>query len=161
MANFLKRLFDSGYKEMKRLEKIADKIVALEDEMKLLTDEQLKNKTEEFRNRLKSGETLEDILVEAYAVVRESATRVLKMTPFYVQVLGALVLHYGNVAEMKTGEGKTLTSTMPAYLNALTGEGVHIVTVNEYLAKRDATEMGELFKWLGLTVGLNLHEKQR
>lgn len=161
MANIFKRLFDSGYKEMKRLEKIADQIVALENDMKLLTDEQLKNKTQEFRNRLKSGETLEDILVEAYAVVREAATRVLKMTPFYVQVLGALVLHYGNVAEMKTGEGKTLTSTMPAYLNALPGEGVHIVTVNEYLAKRDATEMGELFQWLGLTVGLNLNSKTK
>lgn len=161
MANIFKRIFDSGYKEMKRLEKIADKVVELEDEMKALTDEELQNKTQEFRKRLESGETLEDILVEAFAVVRESATRVLHMTPFYVQILGGLVLHYGNVAEMKTGEGKTLTSTMPAYLNALTGEGVHIVTVNEYLASRDANEMGQLFKWLGLTVGLNLHAKSK
>lgn len=156
MAKFWKRLFDSGYKELKRLEKIADKVMALEEEMKQLTDEQLQNKTNEFKERLKNGETLEDIMVEAFATVREAATRVLHMTPFYVQVVGGLVLHYGNVAEMKTGEGKTLTSTMPAYLNALTGEGVHIVTVNEYLAGRDAREMGELFKWLGLSVGLNL-----
>ncbi len=123
-----------------------------------MTDEELKNKTVEFRERLKKGETLDDILVEAFATVREAATRVLHMTPFKVQVMGAAALHGGNIAEMKTGEGKTLTSTMVAYLNALPGEGVHIVTVNEYLASRDATEMGELFKWLGLTVGLNLRE---
>ncbi len=161
MASIFKKIFDSGYKEMKRLEKIADKIDALKDDMKKLTDSELQNKTQEFKERLNNGETLEDILVEAFAVVREAATRVLHMTPFYVQILGGLVIHYGNVAEMKTGEGKTLTSTMPAYLNALTGEGVHIVTVNEYLAGRDAREMGELFKWLGLTVGLNLHESSK
>lgn len=158
MAGLVKKLFDPGYKELKRIEKIANKVMALEGEMKQLTDEALQNKTNEFRARLKNGETLEDILVEAFAVVREAATRVLGMTPFYVQVLGALAIHYGNIAEMKTGEGKTLTSTMPAYLNALPGEGVHIVTVNEYLATRDATEMGQLFKWLGLTVGLNLNQ---
>ena len=161
MANFLKRIFDSGYKEMKRLEKIADQVVALEAEMKNLSDQQLQNKTNIFRERLNNGETLEDILVEAFAVVKEAATRVLHLTPFYVQIIGALVLHYGNVAEMKTGEGKTLTSTMPAYLNALSGEGVHIVTVNEYLASRDAHDMGQLFNWLGLTVGLNLNAKSK
>ena len=153
-----KKIFDSGYKELKRVEKIADKIDALADDFKKLTDEELQNKTIEFRERLKNGETLDDILVEAFATVREASTRVLHMTPFKVQLMGALALHGGNIAEMKTGEGKTLTSTMVAYLNALPGEGVHIVTVNEYLASRDAREMGELFKWLGLTVGLNLRE---
>ena len=155
---FFKKMFDSGYKELKRVEKIADKIDALADDFKKLTDEELQNKTVEFRERLKNGETLDDILVEAFATVREAATRVLHMTPFKVQLMGALALHGGNIAEMKTGEGKTLTSTLVAYLNALPGEGVHIVTVNEYLASRDAREMGELFKWLGLTVGLNLRE---
>ena len=154
----LKGLFDPGYRELKRTEKIADKVIALADEYKKLTDDELKAKTVEFRERLKKGETLDDILVEAFATAREAATRVLHMTPFKVQIMGAAALHGGNIAEMKTGEGKTLTSTMVAYLNALPGEGVHIVTVNEYLATRDATEMGELFKWLGLTVGLNLRE---
>ena len=153
-----KKIFDSGYKELKRVEKIADKIDALAEDFKKLTDEELQNKTPEFRERLKNGETLDDILIEAFATVREAATRVLHMTPFKVQLMGALALHGGNIAEMKTGEGKTLTSTLVAYLNALPGEGVHIVTVNEYLASRDAREMGELFKWLGLTVGLNLRE---
>ncbi|NLG81955.1 MAG: preprotein translocase subunit SecA [Bacilli bacterium] len=161
MAGLLKRLFDSGYRELKRVERIADKIDALAPEMKSLSDEALKNKTNEFKQRLANGETLEDILVEAFAVVREASTRVLGLTPFYVQLVGGLVLHYGNVAEMKTGEGKTLTATMPAYLNALEGKGVHIVTVNEYLAKRDAEDMGRLFNWLGLTVGLNLHAMNR
>ncbi len=155
---FLKGLFDSGYKELKRVEKIANKIDLLAEDYKKYTDEELQHKTVEFRERLKNGETLDDILVEAFATVREASTRVLHMTPFKVQLMGALALHGGNIAEMKTGEGKTLTSTMVAYLNALPGEGVHIVTVNEYLASRDAHEMGELFKWLGLTVGLNLRE---
>ena len=155
---FLKGLFDAGYKEYKRVEKIADKIDALADEYKKLTDEQLQHKTVEFKERLAKGETLDDLQVEAFATVREASTRVLHMTPFKVQLIGALALHGGNIAEMKTGEGKTLTSTMVVYLNALTGEGVHVVTVNEYLATRDATEMGELHKWLGLTVGLNLRE---
>ena len=153
-----KSLFDSGYKELKRVEKIADKICALADEYKAYTDEELQGQTAKFRERLKNGETIDDLLIEAFATVREASTRVLHMTPFRVQVVGALALHGGNIAEMKTGEGKTLTSTMVAYLNALPGEGVHIVTVNEYLASRDAREMGELFKWLGLTVGLNLRE---
>lgn len=154
-----KSLFDSGYKELKRCEKIAAQIDNLAPDYKKLTDEELKGKTPLFRERLKNGETLDDLLVEAYATVREASTRVLHLTPFFVQLVGAVALHGGNIAEMKTGEGKTLTSTMVAYLNALSGEGVHIVTVNEYLAHRDATEMGELFKWLGLTVGLNLREQ--
>ena len=154
----LKGLFDDGYKELKRVEKIANKIEALQEDYKKYTDEELQNKTNEFKERLKNGETLDDILVEAFATVREAATRVLHMTPFKVQLMGALTMHRGNIAEMKTGEGKTLTSTLVTYLNALSGEGVHVVTVNEYLATRDATEMGELFKWLGLSVGLNLRD---
>lgn len=154
----LKGLFDAGYKELKRIDKVVKKIEALADEYKQLSDEELKGKTAIFRERLKNGETLDSLIPEAFATVREAATRVLHMTPFRVQLMGALAMHGGNIAEMKTGEGKTLTSTLVAYLNALPGEGVHIVTVNEYLAHRDATEMGELFKWLGLTVGLNLRE---
>ena len=155
---FLKGIFDPGYKELKRVEKIADKVCLLQEDYKKLSDDELKHKTVEFRERLSKGETIDDILVEAFATVREAATRVLGMTPFKVQLVGALAMHGGNIAEMKTGEGKTLTSTLVAYLNALPGEGVHIVTVNEYLASRDAEEMGALFKWLGLTVGLNLRE---
>lgn len=155
---FLKGIFDSGYKELKRVEKIADKVCALQDEYRKLSDYDLQNKTEEFRKRLANGASLDSLIVEAFATVREAATRVLGMTPFRVQIIGALAMHGGNISEMKTGEGKTLTSTMVAYLNALPQEGVHIVTVNEYLASRDAEEMGKLFKWLGLTVGLNLRE---
>lgn len=156
MYLMFKALFDSSYREFKRLTKIAKKIDDLAEEYKKKTDEELQNQTNIFRQRLANGETEEDILVEAFATVREASTRILGMTPFFVQIIGALAMHYGNIAEMKTGEGKTLTATMTAYLNALRGEGVHIVTVNEYLATRDATEMGQLFKWLGLTVGLNL-----
>src|SRR5690625_3362143 len=155
MIGFLKRIFDGNKKQVKRLEKIADEIEGLESEYELLSDADLRNKTEEFKERYASGESLDDLLVEAYAVVREGAKRVLNMRPFYVQLLGAIALHEGNIAEMKTGEGKTLASTMPAYLNAIAGKGVHIITVNEYLAERDATEMGELFEFLGLSVGLN------
>ena len=151
----LKSLFDHEYKELKRFSKIADQIDALDDEMKSLSDDELKAKTAEFKERLKNGETLDDLLVEAFAVVREASFRVLGEKPFYVQLLGAIAIHYGNIAEMKTGEGKTLTAVMPAYLNALTGEGVHIVTVNEYLADRDANWMGNIHKFLGLTVGVN------
>jgi len=140
------------------LKKSPKKIDALQEDYKKFSDEELKAQTDIFRQRLKNGETMDDILVEAFATVREASTRVLHMTPFFVQLEGAIALHGGNIAEMKTGEGKTLTSTLVAYLNALPGEGVHIVTVNEYLAARDAREMGELFKWLGLTVGLNLRE---
>ncbi len=155
---FLSRLFDQDYKALKKFGIKADKVIALADDMNKLSDEQLQNKTDEFKNRLASGETLDDILIEAFAVVREASTRVLGMTPFRVQIMGAIAMHEGNIAEMKTGEGKTLTSTLAAYLNALEGKGVHIITVNEYLASRDAEEMGVLYKWLGLTVGLNLRE---
>ena len=155
---FLKSLFDAGYKELKRVEKIADEIDALAEEYKKLSDEELQAKTPYFKEKLANGETLDDIQVEAFATVREASTRVLGMTPFKVQLEGALAMHGGNIAEMKTGEGKTLTATLVVYLNALGGEGVHVVTVNEYLARRDATEMGVLYNWLGLTVGLNLRE---
>ena len=152
----LKKLLDPSNKALKQAEKIADKILAKDEEFQALSDNDLKAKTEEFKSRLKNGETLDDILIEAYATVREAAFRVLGMKPFKVQVMGAIILHGGNISEMRTGEGKTLTSTMPAYLNALTEKGVHIITVNEYLAQRDAEEMGQVFKWLGLSVGLNL-----
>lgn len=151
-------LFDPGYKEYKRNAKQADKVMALEDKYRKFTDEQLREQTVLFKERLANGENLDDIAVEAFAVVREAADRTLGLRAYKVQVIGAFALHGGNIAEMKTGEGKTLTSTMPAYLNALSGEGVHIVTVNEYLAARDAEEMGRVFKFLGLTVGLNLRE---
>ena len=157
MIAAIKKAFDPGTKVLKQAERKAEEVLALAPHMAGLSDEQLQNKTMEFKERLAKGETLDDLLVEAFAVVREASTRVLKMTPFPVQVIGGIVLHYGNISEMKTGEGKTLTSTMPAYLNALGGSGVHIITVNEYLAGRDAREMGELFTWLGLTVGLNLN----
>lgn len=152
------KLFDPTYKEFKKCSKVAETVVALEDEYKKLTDEELKAKTPEFKKRLEKGETLDDIMVEAFATAREAASRVLGLTPFKVQIIGAAAMHFGNIAEMKTGEGKTLTSVLVAYLNALPGKGVHIVTVNEYLASRDATEMGEVHKFLGLTVGLNLRE---
>lgn len=155
MANILKKWVESDAREIKRLGKKADKIDALKDQMAQLSDEELKAKTPEFKERLKNGETLDDILIEAFAVAREAAKRVLGLFPFRVQLIGGMVLHGGNIAEMKTGEGKTLTATLPVYLNALGGEGVHVVTVNEYLAERDSTEMGELYKWLGLTVGVN------
>ena len=154
--NLLKRLFDHEYKELKRFSEIADKIDALDEEYTKLTDYELQAKTDEFRNRIKSGETLDDILVEAFATAREACYRVIGEKPYYVQLLGGLAIHFGNIAEMKTGEGKTLTSVMPAYLNALTGDGVHIVTVNEYLADRDAKWMGNIHRFLGLTVGTNL-----
>ncbi|MDD2258992.1 MAG: preprotein translocase subunit SecA [Bacilli bacterium] len=149
-------LTDPGYKELKRVEKLANKVVALQDQYKEMTDEQLKHNTVIFRERIENGESLSDIAIDAFATVREAGTRVLGLTAFKVQVMGAFAMHGGNIAEMKTGEGKTLTSTLVAYLNALSKKGVHIVTVNEYLAARDAREMGELFTWLGLTVGLNL-----
>ncbi|ERJ11424.1 preprotein translocase subunit SecA [Haloplasma contractile] len=157
MASLLKRIFDSGYKSLKKYDKEADQVLALEQTMGDLSDEALQNKTAELKERLENNETLEDIRIEAFAVVREAAYRVLGLKAFKVQIIGALAIHGGNIAEMKTGEGKTLTSTMPAYLNALTGKGVHIITVNEYLASRDAEEYGEVFRWLGLTVGLNLN----
>ena len=155
---FFKKLFDHEYKQLEKFKKQADQIMELDGIMSKLTDEELKGKTEEFKNRLKNGETIEDILVEAFAVVRETAYRVNNEKPFYVQILGGLAIHYGNIAEMRTGEGKTLTSTMPAYLNALTGEGVHVITVNEYLAGRDASWMGNIYRFLGLTVGVNYRD---
>ena len=153
-----KKWFDSGYKELKKCEKLADKVIALEQEYRGLSDEELKAKTVWFKERLKNGETLDDILVEAFATSREAAYRVLGLLAFKVQIIGAATMHYGNIAEMKTGEGKTLSSVLVAYLNALEGKGVHIVTVNEYLASRDANEMGQVHTFLGLTVGLNLRE---
>lgn len=152
--------FGNGNKKvLKKLANKADKVIALEQEYRNLSEEALRAKTDEFKKRLELGETLDDILVEAYATVREASTRFLKMTPFKVQIMGAIVIHEGNIAEMKTGEGKTLTAVMPAYLNALTGKGVHIVTVNEYLARREAEgEIGDLFRFLGLTVGLNIRD---
>ena len=159
---FLAKLFDTGRKELKRCQKIADKVMAYEDSYRKLTDEELKAKTVEFKERYKAGETLDSLLPEAYATVREASERVTNMRPFYVQVCGAIAIHGGNIAEMKTGEGKTLTAVMPAYLNALSGEGVHIVTVNEYLANREANGIiGDLFRFLGLTVGLNLRDIDR
>ncbi len=155
---FFKRIFDHEYKQLEKFRAIADKVVALEEEYKKLSDYELKAKTDEFKERLSNGETLEDLKVEAFATAREAAYRVIGERPFYVQILGGLAMHYGNIAEMKTGEGKTLTATMPAYLNALTGEGVHIITVNEYLAGRDAEWMGEIYRFLGLTVGVNYRE---
>ncbi len=155
----LKKLLDSGYKEMKRCEKLAYKIEGLEESISKLSDEELKHKTVEFKEALANGKTLDDILIEAYAVAREAAYRVTGMKAFHVQLIGGCAIHGGNIAEMKTGEGKTLTAVMPAYLNALSGEGVHIVTVNEYLARREAEgEIGEVYRFLGLTVGLNVRE---
>ncbi len=161
MASILEKIFDFNKRELKRLGKQADKIEALGPEMERLSDDALRAKTDEFKERLQKGETLDDLLVEAFAVVREAARRVLGLYPYRVQLMGGIVLHEGNIAEMKTGEGKTLTSTMPVYLNALSGKGVHVITVNDYLARRDATEMGQIFEFLGLTVGLNLNELTR
>ena len=156
--SLLRKLFDHEYKELKRFETIADKVMELDEEYSKLSDTKLQNKTDEFRERLQQGETLEDILVEAFATAREAAYRVIGEKHFYVQILGGLAIHYGNISEMKTGEGKTLTCVLPAYLNALTGEGVHVITVNEYLASRDAEWMGEIYRFLGLTVGVNTRE---
>ena len=146
-------------RELKKVYPIADKVMAYDDEMQKKTDAELRAMTDDFKNRLKNGETTDDILPEAFAVCREASMRVLGMKHFYVQVVGGIVLHQGRIAEMKTGEGKTLVATLPAYLNALTGEGVHIVTVNDYLAKRDSEWMGKLYNFLGLSVGLVIHEK--
>ena len=151
-----KKLFDHEYKELKKFGELADKVEALDEEYQKLSDEELQAKTPEFKERLANGETLDDILPEAFATVREAAMRVIGLKPFRVQIIGGIALHYGNIAEMKTGEGKTLVATMPAYLNALSGEGVHIITVNEYLADRDSNWMGSIHRFLGLTVGTNL-----
>ncbi|HGL3064710.1 TPA: preprotein translocase subunit SecA [Streptococcus pneumoniae] len=159
MANILKTIIENDKGEIRHLEKMADKVFKYEDQMAALTDDQLKAKTVEFKERYQNGESLDSLLYEAFAVVREGAKRVLGLFPYKVQVMGGIVLHHGDVPEMRTGEGKTLTATMPVYLNALSGKGVHVVTVNEYLSERDATEMGELYSWLGLSVGINLATK--
>ncbi|MGO4938150.1 preprotein translocase subunit SecA [Fundicoccus sp. Sow4_H7] len=157
MANFLRNLIENDKAELNRTGKIADEVIAMEPTFKQMSDEELRNMTTELRAKLANGNSLDDILVEAFAVVREAASRVIGLTPYKVQIQGGIVIHDGNIAEMKTGEGKTLTATMPVYLNALAGKGVHVVTVNDYLATRDSKEMGEIFRFLGLTVGLNLN----
>ena len=158
MLGFLKKIFDHEYKELKKFKLIADEVFELDDKYKKMTDKQLQGCTNKLKKRLKDGEMVDDILPDAFAVAREAAYRVIGEKPFYVQVLGALAIHFGNIAEMKTGEGKTLTCVMPAYLNALTEKGVHVVTVNEYLATRDAEWMGQIYRFLGLTVAVNLRE---
>lgn len=157
MANFLKNLIENDKGELRKTNKIAEEIMAMEPTFREMTDEQLRQMTDEFKKRLNNKETLDDILPEAFAVVREASRRVLGLFPYKVQIQGGIILHEGNIAEMKTGEGKTLTETMPVYLNALAGKGVHVVTVNDYLATRDSKEMGEIYRFLGLTVGLNLN----
>ena len=156
--SLFKKLFDFDERELRKFDKIADQIIDLEEEYSKLSDDELKNKTVEFKKRLQDGEDFDDIIVEAFATAREACFRVIGEKPYKVQLIGGLALHYGNIAEMKTGEGKTLTSVMPAYLNALGGKGVHIVTVNEYLAERDSKWMGQIHEFLGLTVGLNLRD---
>lgn len=156
MANFLKQLVENNKREVRKLEKLADKVISLESKMEALSDAEFPVKTEEFKARYASGESLDKLLPEAFALVREGAKRVLGLFPYKVQIMGGITLHNGNIAEMRTGEGKTLTATMPVYLNALSGDGVHVVTVNEYLSTRDAKEMGELYNFLGLSVGVNL-----
>ena len=156
MANFLRQLVENDKRELRRLGKLADKVIALESQMAALEDADFPVKTEEYKARYAQGESLDALLPEAFALVREGAKRVLGLFPYKVQIMGGITLHDGNIAEMRTGEGKTLTATMPVYLNALSGDGVHVVTVNEYLASRDAREMGELYNFLGLSVGLNL-----
>ena len=158
MISIFKKMFDNEYKELKRFNAIAEKIDALDSEYSKLSDKKLAAKTDEFKKRLADGETLEDILVEAFATIREAAYRIIGEKAYFCQLLGGLAIHYGNIAEMKTGEGKTLTTIFPAYVNALTGLGVHVVTVNEYLTQRNAEWMGPIFKFLGLTVGVNLRE---
>ena len=157
MGLFEKLFGTRSEREIKKFSKDVDAILALEDEYKALSDEALKAKTVQFRERLAQGETLDDILVEAFATCREAADRVLGMRHYRVQLIGGIVLHQGRIAEMKTGEGKTLVAILPAYLNALSGKGVHIVTVNDYLAKRDSEWMGKVYRFLGLSVGLIIH----
>ena len=158
MLGILKKIFDSEYKELKRFRIIADEVFSLDEKYKKMSDKKLKDTTNELKKRLENGETLVDLIPDAFALVREASFRVIGEKPYYVQVLGALAIHFGNISEMKTGEGKTLTCVMPAYLNALTGKGVHVVTVNEYLAGRDANWMGQIFEFLGMTVAVNLRE---
>ncbi len=157
--NPIKLLFGNYSKrEVKRVQPIADKVLELDEKYAAMSDAELKNQTVLFKERLNNGETTDDILPEAFAVCREASKRVLGMKHFPVQIIGGIILHQGRIAEMKTGEGKTLVATLPAYLNGLTGEGVHIVTVNDYLARRDSEWMGKLYRFLGLTVGLIVHD---
>ena len=158
LANLLKAIFGTNSdKEIKKISPIVDKIEALDESFKHMTDAELRAKTAQFKERLKNGETLDDLLPEAFAAVREASVRALGMKQYRVQLAGGVILHQGRIAEMRTGEGKTLVATLPAYLNALTGEGVHIVTVNDYLAKRDSEWMGKVYHFLGLSVGLVIH----
>ena len=160
--NMFSKVFGSrSQREVKRIMPLVDKIESLRPEMQKLSDEELKGKTREFKKRLEEGETLDDLLPEAFAVVREAGKRVLGMEHFRVQLIGGIILHQGRIAEMRTGEGKTLVATLPSYLNALEGKGVHIVTVNDYLAKRDADEMGQIHRFLGLTVGVVLNDMKQ
>jgi preprotein translocase subunit SecA len=152
--SFLKNIFDDNARDIKKYQKKVEKINQWEPAMQVLSDDRLAAKTQEFRQRIERGETLDEILPEAFAVVREAAKRVLGQRHYDVQLIGGMVLHDGRIAEMKTGEGKTLVATLPSYLNALTGNGVHVVTVNDYLASRDAAWMGQIYKFLGLSVGL-------
>lgn len=159
MANILRTVIENDKGELKKLDKIAKKVDSYADHMATLSDEALQAKTPEFKERYQNGETLDQLLPEAFAVVREASKRVLGLYPYHVQIMGGIVLHHGDIPEMRTGEGKTLTATMPVYLNAISGLGVHVITVNEYLSTRDATEMGEVYSWLGLSVGINLAAK--
>ena len=155
---FLKSIIDFEYKELKKFNKIADEIEALDEEYSKKSDKELSGMTSKFKKRLENGETLEDILVEAFATAREASFRQIGEKPYRVQLIGGLAIHYGNIAEMKTGEGKTLTTVLPAYLNALAGKGVHVVTANEYLSSRNAEWMGPIYDFLGVTVGVNIRE---
>ena len=158
MAKITDKIFGThSERELRRIEPTIRKIESLRPDMQALSDEELRGKTVEFRKRLSEGETLDDLLPEAFAAVREGAKRALNMEPFRVQLIGGVVLHQGRIAEMKTGEGKTLVGTLPVYLNALEGKGVHVVTVNDYLAKRDAEWMGQVYTFMGLTVGVVLN----
>src|SRR5574344_1386844 len=156
--SLFKNLFDYETKELKKINKLADQVDALDEEMQKIKDVVFKAKTEEFKKRIQNGETLDDILVEAVALAREACFRAIGEKPFRVQVIGGIAIHRGNIAEMKTGEGKTLTTVLPAYLNALEGKGVHVITVNEYLTVRNAEWMGKVFDFLGVSVGVNLRE---
>ena len=158
MAKFFEKIFGThSERELKKIYPIADKVMALDDEFRKLTDAELRAKTDEFKTRYQNGTSLDDLLPEAFATMREAADRVLGMRHYRVQIIGGIVLHQGRIAEMRTGEGKTLMATLPAYLNAITGKGVHIITVNDYLAKRDSEWMGKVYRFLGLTVGLIIH----
>ena len=161
MLEFIKKMLGGGSDAaIKKLEKIAQQVEALDEPYRRLSDEELRGKTAEFKARLEKGETLDDLLPEAFAAIREADARVLGERPYHVQILGGIVLHQGRIAEMKTGEGKTLMATLPAYLNALTGKGVHIVTVNDYLARRDSEWMGKAHRFMGLSVGLIVHDME-